>query len=317
MSHAVTAVLAHPDVADRLGQRAGERRPRCARARSAATMTSVTSDLHRAQLPERPALLRSRRSTLDAAHERADVARRATTAPRRCRRRAATPAPPWLWTTSSTASVKMSLAGPGRPGGEVVEERLGLRDWPNRPSSDTSASSAGKIDRTRVVGQRGRPVGEVVLLELLEVRLSTAQAARCRECRQVRLGLGVGAHRALNVPGPLTRKRRGCRGVAPRHALRGLNGHSADANVAFSQARPRRYPPPRAPVPALFHGYGAVDISSCTALAVARGGHRRPAAAPAARWRCAFLTRGWRSCRPRRSWPPWPGSRCTPASRSP
>ena len=46
---------------------------------------------------------------------------------------------------------------------------------PARPSSETSTSSAGNSARIAVVGQRGRPVGEVVVLELGDRALEHAE----------------------------------------------------------------------------------------------------------------------------------------------
>jgi hypothetical protein len=62
----------------------------------------------------------------------------------------------------------------------------------------------------------------------------------------------------------------GAGGVAPRHAPTGVNVARPCADAAFAgpAARVARQP---LPMPALFHGYGAVDISSCTALALAQG----------------------------------------------
>ena len=60
----------------------------------------------------------------------------------------ATPAAPWLCLQVRDARcVRMSLAGPG-----ATELRLSssgwVADWPISPSTETSASSIGKIDST-------------------------------------------------------------------------------------------------------------------------------------------------------------------------
>ena len=59
--------------------------------------------------------------------------------------------------------------------------------------------------------------------------------------------------------------------MAPRHAPASLNVGRVRANVAFWRGASSGSPLSPHPMPALFHGYGAVDISSCTALAVAQG----------------------------------------------
>jgi hypothetical protein len=63
----------------------------------------------------------------------------------------------------------------------------------------------------------------------------------------------------------------GTNGVAPRHAPPGVDVARPRANVAFWRRGGPGSTPTPLPMPALFHGYGAVDISSCTALAVAQG----------------------------------------------
>ena len=58
-----------------------------------------------------------------------------------------TPAEPWLFWRFWIACVTMSFAGPGAT--ELMLSSSGcVADWPNSPSSEISASSIGKIDRT-------------------------------------------------------------------------------------------------------------------------------------------------------------------------
>ena len=59
--------------------------------------------------------------------------------------------------------------------------------------------------------------------------------------------------------------------MAPRQSPRALNVDARTRTPSFRAARAPGTQRSLTPMPALFHGYGAVDISSCTALAVAQG----------------------------------------------